>query len=376
MSDQVPGPRRVPLWDVAAITATVLVVLLVALAVYAARGALLLVFVGFFLATGLEPAIRWCVAKGLRRGLALVLVVLALLLVGAGLVAVLVVPAVHEIGSLTEQLPQFLTQLSQRTGSDGTSLGQALGDPAHRDQLQQTLSTLGPVIASSVTTVFGVLGAVFGSVFSALTVLVLLVYFTLAMPRIRAGIDRMLVREDRIATADQALGRIGGYVSGQLMVSGIAGVVSFLFFLVAGVPYPALLGIVVAVLDAIPQIGATLASLVGILAALSVSVGLAVATLVFFIVYQGVENYLVAPRVFSKAIELSPVAAFVAVLVGGFSGGLLGAITALPLTAAGKVVIRQAMAERRGTPRTSADDGVAPADPDDDPGRDRLAPGL
>jgi predicted PurR-regulated permease PerM len=341
----VSEPRRIPLWDVAAITATVLVVGLVALAVYAARGALLLVFVGFFLATGLEPAIRWCVAKGLRRGLALVLVVLALLLVGAGLIAVLVVPAVREIGALGQQLPQFLASLGQRTGG---SFGQALNDPAHHDQLQQALSRLGPVITGAVTTVFGVLGAVFGSVFSALTVLVLLVYFTLAMPRIRAGIDRMLVREDRIATADQALGRIGGYVSGQLIVSGIAGVVSFLFFLIAGVPYPALLGIVVAVLDAIPQIGATLASLVGILAALSVSVGLAVATLLFFCAYQGLENYLIAPRVFSKAIELSPVAAFVAVLVGGFSGGLLGAITALPLTAAGKVIIRQAMAERRG----------------------------
>ncbi|MEJ2890878.1 AI-2E family transporter [Actinomycetospora aeridis] len=348
MSEPLPGPRRIPLWDVAAITATVLVVGLVAVAVYAARGALILVFVGFFLATGLEPAIRACAAKGLRRGLALVLVVVALLLVGAGLLAVLVVPAVHEIGALTEQLPQLLARLGQRTGGAGTSLGQVLSDPAHHQQLQQALGALGPAITATVTTVFGVLGVVFGSVFSALTVLVLLVYFTLAMPRIRAGIDRMLVREDRIATADQALGRIGGYVSGQLIVSGVAGVVSFLFFLVAGVPYPALLGIVVAVLDAIPQIGATLASVVGILAALSVSVGLAVATLVFFIVYQGVENYLVAPRVFSKAIELSPVAAFVAVLVGGFSGGLLGAITALPLTAAGKVVIRQAMAERRG----------------------------
>jgi predicted PurR-regulated permease PerM len=94
-------------------------------------------------------------------------------------------------------------------------------------------------------------------------------------------------------------------------------------------------------------VGATLASLVGIAVALTVSVGLAVATLVFFVVYQGVENDLVAPRVFSRTVELSPIAAFLAVLVGAFAGGLLGAITALPVTAAGTVILRQALAERR-----------------------------
>ncbi|MEJ2863799.1 AI-2E family transporter [Actinomycetospora flava] len=344
-----PRPRRMPLTDYAAITATVLVVLLAAGAAYVARGALLLVFVGFFLATGIEPAVRALGRRGVRRGLALVLIVLALLLVVAGLVAVLVVPASREIGQLADQLPALLSALGERLGGPQSAPGQALSDPGTHQQLQGLVSAAGNVLAVSVAAIFGVLGTLLGGAFATLTVLVLLVYFTLAMPRIRAGIDRMIGREDRIDAADQALGRIGGYVSGQLIVSGIAGVCAFLFFLLAGTPYPALLGLVVAVLDAIPQIGASLASLVGIAAGLSVSVGLAVATLVFFCVYQALENYLVAPRVFSKAIEISPAAAFVAVLVGGFVGGLLGAITALPLTAAGKVVIRQVNDERRRT---------------------------
>ena len=79
-----------------------------------------------------------------------------------------------------------------------------------------------------------------------------------------------------------------------------------MFFAIAGVPYPALLALIVAVLDAVPQVGAALASLVGVAVALSQSWGLAVATLIFFCVYQAVENYLVAPRVFSRTIELSP----------------------------------------------------------------------
>lgn len=363
-----PRPRRMPLEDYAAITATVLLVLAVGAAVLVARGALVLVFVGFFLATGLEPTIRWLVRRGLRRGLAVAVLVLAVLAVLVGLAAVLIVPAVSEISSLVADLPARLSALGERFGGPGSTAGTALADPARHEQLQQALSGLGTLLATSAAAVFGVLGALFGGVFATVTVLALLVYFSLAMPRIRAGIDRLLAREERIAAADAALGRIGGYVSGQLVVSGIAGLTAFVFFLVAGVPYPALLAIVVAVLDAVPQIGATLASLVGVAGALTVSFTLAIVTLVFFVLYQGAENYLIAPRVFSQAIELSPVAAFVAILVGAAAGGLLGAMTALPLTAAGKVVLGHVMSERRRA------NGTRPAAPPDGAATDGTAP--
>lgn len=147
-----------------------------------------------------------------------------------------------------------------------------------------------------------------------------------------------------------------------MLVSAVAGLASLVFFLLAGFPYPAVLALLVAVFDALPQIGAALASLVGVGVALTQSVGLAVATLVFFCVYQMVENYLVAPRVFARTVELSPAAAFVALLLGGAVGGLLGAITALPITAAGKVILRQVLDERaRHEPVTAAreDEAVA-----------------
>lgn len=363
---EAPRPRRKPLEDYAAITATVLVVLAIAAALVVARGALVLVFVGFFLATGLEPAIRWLVTRGLRRGLALMLVVLAVLAILVGLAAVLVIPAVREIGFLIDQLPVLLDRLAERFGGPGNAVGAALGDPAGGQQLQQALSSIGPVITTSLAAVFGVLGALFGGVFATVTVLALLIYFSLAMPRIRAGIDRMLAHEGRIQAADAALGRIGGYVSGQLVVSAIAGMTAFVFFLLAGIPYPALLALVVAVLDAVPQIGATLASFVGVAAALTVSFGLAIFTLVFFMIYQGVENYVISPRVFSRAIELSPVGAFVAILIGGAAAGLLGAMVALPLTAAAKVVLSYVITERRrraaaGDPAPDSTADSAPA---------------
>ncbi|GAA4930930.1 AI-2E family transporter [Actinomycetospora succinea] len=351
--------------EAAMVTATVIGVAALAVAAYAARGALILVFVGFFLATGIEPAVRYLGQRRVPRGAAVALVVLGVLLVLTGVVAVIVVPAAHQVGVLAQQLPDRMNQLGAQVGGQGTSLGAALQDPAQHQQLQQQASSVGKAVGAALTVVFSALGAVLGGVFSAVTVLALMVYFALAMPRILAGLNRTLAREDRIKTADQALGRIGGYVSGQLLVSLVAGLTSLVFFLLAGLPYPALLALVVAILDAIPQVGAALASLAGIGVALTVSPGLAVATLAFFVVYQAVENYLVAPRVFARTVELSPAAAFVALLIGGSVGGLLGAITALPLTAAGKVVLRQALQERRAArPRRPSDPGGAPLSTD------------
>ncbi|MCD2194747.1 AI-2E family transporter [Actinomycetospora endophytica] len=350
--------------EAALVTATVLGVGVLAAAAWTARGALVLVFVGFFLATGIEPAVRYLGRHRVRRGLAVVLVVLAVLVVITAVVAIIVVPAAHQVGVLAQEIPDLMNRLGDRLGGSGSSLGAALQDPAQHQQVQEQASGLGKAVAGAVGAVFAVLGTVLGGVFAAVTVLALMVYFALAMPRIRAGLDRALVREDRTRAADAALGRIGGYVSGQLLVSLIAGLASLVFFLIAGLPYPALLALVVAILDAVPQIGATLASLAGIGVALSVSVGLAIATLIFFCVYQAFENYLIAPRVFARTVELSPAAAFVALLVGAALGGLLGAITALPLTAAGKVVIRQVLDERR------AARGVKHRPPDHDTARE------
>lgn len=317
----------------------VVAVVVLALLAYRARQALLLAFTGFFLAVGFEPGVSWLIRHGVRRGLGVALTALGLVAVGAVLTAVLIVPGLRQLGALVQEAPQLLDRLSERFGGPTTSAGAALADPVTHAQVSQVSEQLGQVLVSALTAMFSALGLLLGGAAAALTTLVLMVYFGLAMPRIRASLARLLARSDRVQTLDQALGRVGGYISGQILVSLIAGAVSFVFFLVAGLPYPALLAVVVALFDALPQVGAFLASLIGTAVALSQSWGLAVATLAFFCAYQAVENYLIAPRVFSRTIDLSPLAALVAVLVGASLGGLLGALVALPVTAAGKIVL-------------------------------------
>lgn len=324
----------------------VVAVVVLAFLAYRARQALLLAFTGFFLAVGFEPGVGWLIRHGVRRGLGVALTALGLVAVGAVLTGVLIVPGLRQLGALIQEAPQLLDRLSERFGGPATSAGAALADPVTHAQVSQVSEQFGQVLVSALTAVFSALGLLLGGAAAALTTLVLMVYFGLAMPRIRASLARLLARSDRVRTLDQALGRVGGYISGQILVSLIAGAVSFVFFLLAGVPYPALLAVVVALFDALPQVGAFLASLIGTAVALSQSWGLAVATLAFFCAYQAVENYLVAPRVFSRTIDLSPLAAFVAVLVGASLGGLLGALVALPVTAAGKIVLARLLIGR------------------------------
>jgi predicted PurR-regulated permease PerM len=346
-----PPPTRLPLGRVAlAVLVGALVVAGVAVALllaYRARSALLLAFTGFFLAVGIEPAVRSMVRHGVRRGLGVASIALGVLVVGVGLVALLIVPALRQVGAFARNIPGLLDSLATRFGGSATSVGATLSDPATHAQVAQVSRQFAQVLVSAATAAFSALGLLLGGAATALTTLVLMVYFGLAMPRILAGLGRLLVRPTRIDLLDEALARVGGYVSGQVLVSVIAGVAAFVFFLLAGVPYPALLALVVALFDAVPQVGAFFASFIGTAVALSQSWGLGVATLAFFCAYQAAENYLIAPRVFARTIDLSPLAAFVAVLAGAALGGLLGALVALPITAAAKIVLTRSLAARR-----------------------------
>ncbi len=345
--------RRLSLVDHAQIAGVYLLVVVLAALAYTIRDVLVLIFVGFFLALGMEPIVAWLHQHHLRRGFGIALIIAAVLVVAGGLVLVAVVPIVRQVGDFAAGVPQLLTRLGAKFG-DGSSVQQHLSDPTVQQQVKGAAATLARTVLTSVAAGFAAIGAFFGSIFAAVTVGALMVYFSLAMPRIQTSATRAAGRSDRAEAITSAMQRVGGYVSGQALVCAVAGIASYVFFLFAGVPYPVLLAFVVAVLDAIPQVGASLASIAAILVALSQSFTLAAVTLVFFLVYQAAENYLIAPRVFAKTVELTPVGAFLAILVGIALAGVLGALTSLPIAAALKVLLRQAALERRQATQTPA----------------------
>jgi len=327
-----------PMSHYARAAAVVIGVIALALLAWTTRGVLLMIFGGFLLAAGLDPMVRNLERRGMRRGSAVFLVVVVIV---TGLIAFVVValrPAIVQAAEFLLAIPDLLAQLAERFGD--SNLADYLASPEFADEVRGAIDSIVGFAAEGVGAVLGVLSGAAGAVFTAFTVGAITVYLMLALPRIKAFGGRALGDEQRVGVFSEALRRIGGYVTGQLGICACAGVTSGIVFLLLDMPFPALLALIVAVLDAVPQVGATIGAIIATIAALTVGVGTAVVVVVFFVIYQQLENYVIAPRVFASAVSLTPMSVFLAVLFGGAVGGLLGAVIALPVAASLTVIFQ------------------------------------
>jgi predicted PurR-regulated permease PerM len=323
----------------AKVTLVVAAVLALLRAAWAVKNILLLVVVAAVLAVGLDPAVRRLERLNLPRGWAVLLILLATV----GLIvlfSVLVIPPVARgIRQLASDIPGYIDRLQNQNGW--------FRDVSRKYDLSTKLKSLTdrlPSLASaSMGKVLGITRSVASVIFNMLTILILTIYFLMALPRGERTAEGLIAGEHRqrnVRIFREALERIGGYVSGNIAISIIAGVASFIFLRVAGVPFAAALALWVAIADLIPTVGATLGAVAAVIVAFFSSVADGIATTIFFVVYQQVENYVIVPRVMKKAVDLSPAAVIVSVLIGGSLAGFAGALLALPLAAAVKVVIR------------------------------------
>ncbi|WP_082310255.1 AI-2E family transporter [Nonomuraea sp. SBT364] len=306
--------------------------------------ALVLIVVSLFLAVGLNPAVRWLEERGLRRGVAIGAVFTAVIAF-FGLFGVAVVPALsQQTGQFVEQLPTYIEQLLANPGI--RELDQRFG-LLERAQDYLLSGNMGSQVFSGL---LGAAGIVVSVLFSALTVLILTLYF-LASLRSITGLGYRLVprsRRERVRLlGDEVLRRVGGYVAGNLIISLIAGVTSFLFLSIAGVPYALPLSIIVAVTDLIPLIGAAIGAGVASIVGFFVSLPVGIACLVFFIAYQQVENYLIAPRVMKQSVDVPAAATIVAALIGGALLGIVGALLAIPVAAAIQLILAEVVLPRQ-----------------------------
>ena len=192
------------------------------------------------------------------------------------------------------------------------------------------------------STILGITGQVASVIFNLLTIGILTIYFLLSMPRLRrvtAALFSPSRREVGERIVGESIQKIGGYVSGNLVTSGIAGVTSLAAMLVFKIPFAVALAMWVAIADLIPAVGATLGAIPAVIVGFFSSPLDGVAILIFFIAYQQVENYVIVPRIMKEAVDLSPAAVIVSTLVGGSLAGFAGALLALPVAATIKVIV-------------------------------------
>src|SRR5829696_568085 len=283
-------------------------------ALYTVRAILVRILVALFVAVSLDPAVRALERRGLRRGFAVTLIfLLAFALVTAFLLSV-IPPLVTQFSNLVDDLPGYLSNLQDRS-----SQFRQLNDRFNvSDQLQGLVGTLPGRLGSGV---LGFTSRVFGAVFNSLTILVFTIYFMADMPRIRTGLVRLFPVERR-PRARQVVDQVGGYMIGNIIISIIAGIASWIAFTVLGVPFALPLAFVIALCDLIPMIGATLGA-------------------AFFVAYQQLENYLIAPRVLKTTVELGAAAVLISGLIGATVLGLVGALMAIPVAAAFNVLLNE-----------------------------------
>ena len=313
-------------------------------ALVSARSVLVLVIVSAFLAIGLNPIVSRLERAGMRRGAAVAIVFVGLLGFFALFGYAVLPPVINQASNFVDAVPNYVKDLQ----GNGTirDLDRRFGVI---DKLSQYVTTgdFGTRIAGNVVTVTQLVA---GFVLKALTVLILTLYFLSSFNSIKRTAYRLVPRSRRARFSligDEVLNRVGGYVAGAVVVALIAGLASLVWVSSLGIPYPLALALIVTLTDVIPLIGATIGAVIVTTVAFFVSLPVGIATGIFFLVYQQVENYLIYPRVMSRSVDVNPAAAIVGALIGGTLLGFVGALLAVPATAAIQLIMREVLVPRQ-----------------------------
>jgi len=302
-----------------------------------ARSVLIIIGLAVFIAAGLDPVVGWLTRHRIPRWTAVLIVIASALGVAAAFLAAAIPPLASEATALAHQIPHYMHDLQDRNSQ--------LGKLNVKYHIQQRLSKL--VSGGGTSLVGGVLGAgelVLSTASFILAVLVLSIYFLAGLPRIKVFAYQLIPHSRRtraILIGDEILAKVGGFVLGNFITSVIAGLGTYFWLLAFGVPYPILLAMFVALLDLIPVIGSTIGGAVVTLVALTVSLPVAIATLAFYIAYRLAEDYLIVPRVMRRTVEVPAIVSLVAVLIGGVLMGIIGALVAIPVAAAVRLLLRE-----------------------------------
>jgi predicted PurR-regulated permease PerM len=338
---------------------TILVVLGILLAtlgilafVYLAWHVITWVLIAIFLALALNPAVEFFEHRGLRRGYSTGLVVILALAAIVGLGFLLLPPLIDQIRSFVDYVPQVVDDLTRGRGPFGflQTKYQIVDRVREAIDKQGAGGVLG-ITGAGLAVARGVVTAVAGAV-----AIGFLTFFMLLDGR------RLVERFYNFLPAEtrprwQRIGHeiyrtVGGYVTGNVLISVIAGTASAIALFVLGSDYAIALAVVVGVLDLIPLAGATLAAiLVSTVVFVELGWVKGIVIIVFFIVYQQLENHVLQPVIYGRTVQLSPLVVLISVLIGAELAGILGALAAIPVAGMVQAIGREFLARRAEAPK-------------------------
>jgi predicted PurR-regulated permease PerM len=340
---------RFRLRTVLSLLGTIIAVAVVLEVIWIARHVLTWILISLFLALALNPAVGWFQRHGLgRRGAATAVTYLLALAFIVGIGFLFVPTLVNQVNEFVQNLPDYARDITRGRGR--------LGFLETKYHIQERIEDA--IKKGGATKVLGLSGAavsvakgVITIVVATITILFMTFFMLLEGPRWVERFYGLLPEASRPRwqrVGNDIYRTVGGYVTGNLLISLIAGGLTTIVLLIMGVPFAVALGLIVAILDLIPLAGATIAAiLIGTVAFLH-SIPAGIVVVAFFIVYQQVENHLLQPLVYGRTVQLSPLVVLISILIGAELGGILGALGAIPVAGSIQVVIVDWLEHRPG----------------------------
>ncbi len=304
-------------------------------ALQSASQVFILLIISLFLAMGLNPAVSALERRSIKRGLA-VSAVVALVLLAVILAALVVIPPVFtQVNELVDGAPQLIDSL--RNNKTFLRLDQEYGFISTLENKFQTWFADGRLLTGAFGGVLGVGRTVLSGAFSALTVLILTLYFLFSLPSVTKVFYRLAPasRRERVSKiGDAIIARVGSFVGSQILIAFFAAVFVFLLGLALDLPYAAALGMLILFVALIPLVGHFIGGSIVTLVALTQSPTKGLLAILLYTLYVQIENYLITPRIMKRNLSIPGLVTIVAALLGTSLLGLVGGLLAVPIAAA------------------------------------------
>ena len=355
--DRRPVPVRTMLVAIGLVLATALLLYIVLQVTQVLTWLVIALFFGVALGP-LVAVVQRRLLGGTRRALATFLVFVVVFVVLAALVTAFVVPLVNEGTKIATALPDQIAAAKAGKGP----IGDLLQRTNALDWVQHTQAKINSVAAGLTAPAASIVSGVATGLVGLITIIVLAYLIVLEGPKIVDGLLALFAPETgermRRVGADCAKS-VTGYISGNLLISVICGGLTYVVLLIMGVPFAGLIGLFVGVADLLPLVGATIGGAVAVLAGFLHSGTAGIVVLVFFVLYQQLENHLLQPLIFARTVKLDPLTVIVAILIAAELKGMLGALLAIPVASMIQVILRDIWDHRGGRLKTEPTVGEA-----------------
>lgn len=310
----------------------VVILILALLFLFYVRDVIMIVFVSVIIATAINPWVDSLQKRGLPRIMSII-IIYTIIFGLISLAIALIIPAMTtQLSQFAKNFPAIYEKISSGlpgTDAEGSELAETI-----QNSLQSMVSALGNITSG----IFAGLSGIFGGLFSLAGILVLTFYIVIiegGLKKFIAGVSPAKYQPYLIQLTGRIQTRLSHWIKGQLILSLIIGVASFIGLVILGIPYALVLGLIAGLTEFIPYAGPVIGAVPAVLIALTISPWKAVFVVILYIIIQQLENNLLVPKIMQKVTGLNPIVVIIVMLLGARLMGMLGIILAIPFTIIG-----------------------------------------